>query len=807
MSLLKRLSRSFPWPFFVSLSSFASHVAVGAPAGQLPGLWTGLGPAPATNSQNISIPPDNPVCGAIQTAAAHPTNPDILYVGAVNGGIWRTFNATATNPTWTPLTDNLSSLSVGALEFDPTDPTHQTLIAGIGHISSFYGIGGLRTGVLRSTNGGNTWAILGATQLANYNLTSVAARGNILMAAGDSTFGGGVDGLVRSTNAGVSFQVVSGGAGTGLPVGPVSDLVGDPGNANRFYAGVVRVGVFRSDNAGATWNNVTFGINGIEANNVKIEMAVHNSGAANVVYVGFLNDGHLAGVFRSTTQGASWAGMDVPDTNPNGQGFVHFSIVADPTSPTIVYLGGDNYTNLRGDSTLAPGSQFVPISYTGGDGTYPHTDSREMVFDANGNIIETDDGGIYRRTAPQSSAGTWRSVIGNLAVIEAHDLAYDSVAKVAMVGVQDNGTLIQSAPGSLSWAWVLPGGDGGDVAIDDTSTPGHSVRYKSFTNLKFFTRDTYDAANNLVSSVFPRLTVLGGGPAIVGQYLTPVALNKINPVRLVIGAANGAYESLDRGETVTALAPGFGVNGVSYGALAYGALAYGGRLGGAANPDVLYYGSGSSVRVRTTTNGPVSITASPFPGGYVSSIVLDPSDWRRAFVADSSRIYLTPDAGTNWTDVTGNLTGVGSLGSLEFVRAGNACVAVGTDAGVYCSFTNDLDNWLKLGTGLPNAPVFDLVFKADDNLLVAGTLGRGAWAMPDVSGSLTRLLLQARRFGSSLIISWPSPSTGFGLQQNTNLATTNWTGVARTPTDDGTNKSITVPISAGNKFFRLLKTN
>src|SRR5262249_20180488 len=152
---------SFAWPFFVSISSFTLHVVIGAPAGQIPGVWTGLGPAPATNSQNtgLTIPPDNPVCGAIQSTAAHPTNPDILYIRAINGGIWRTFNATATNPTWTPLTDSLPSLSVGALEFDPTDPTHQTLIAGIGHISSFYGIGGLRVGVLRSTNGGNTWAI------------------------------------------------------------------------------------------------------------------------------------------------------------------------------------------------------------------------------------------------------------------------------------------------------------------------------------------------------------------------------------------------------------------------------------------------------------------------------------------------------------------------------------------------------------------------------------------------------------------------------------------------------------------------
>ena len=67
------------------------------------------------------------MAGAIQAVAAHPTNPNILYVGTANGGIWRTNNATAASPTWTPLTDTDKSLSIGALAFDPTDPTRQTV--------------------------------------------------------------------------------------------------------------------------------------------------------------------------------------------------------------------------------------------------------------------------------------------------------------------------------------------------------------------------------------------------------------------------------------------------------------------------------------------------------------------------------------------------------------------------------------------------------------------------------------------------------------------------------------------------------
>jgi hypothetical protein len=709
----------------------SSPQQVGAALGQIAGVWTTLGPAPAINAQ-VAVPPDNRVCGAIQTVAAHPINPNILYVGTVNGGIWRTFDATAANPTWTPLTDTLPSLSIGALELDPTDATHQTLIAANGRVSSFRGIGGLDSAVLRSTDGGNTWAVLLDSPLHDYNFTSVAARGNILMAASDSTVGLGGDALLRSADGGVSFQVVSGATGSGLREGPVSDLVGDPGNANRFYASVVsgfanEAGVFRSDDAGATWHDVSSGIAGLGFFTTKIEMAVHNSGTGNAVYVGVINGGFFAfdtlqHVLRSADQGASWTAMDVPAVHPAGQGSLHFSIVADPTSPNIVYIGGDIGGLFRGDASLPAGSQFTTITDANAGGTSPHVDSREMVFDPNGNIIETDDGGIYRRTNPRSSAGTWSSVVGNLAVIEAHDLAYDSVANVAMLGAQDNGTLIQSAPGSLVWTWVLPGGDGGDVAIDDTSTAGYSIRYGSAQNLIGFFRRTYDTANHLVSSDSPSLTVLAGGPTIVPQFVTPIKLNKVNPARLVIGAANTVYESLDQGNTVTALLTASGSSTRAT------ALAYGGWVGGVPNPDVLYL-AGAVVFLRTTAGGAVAETPSRLVAAdSFRDIVLDTGDWHRAFVIDGVHVYFTPDAGNTWTVITGNLPFT-SPRSLEFFRLGDRdCVAVATDSGVYCSFVDDLGNWAKVGTGLPNAPVFDLAFKATDNLLVAATLGRSAWS-------------------------------------------------------------------------------
>jgi hypothetical protein len=78
-----------------------------------PGVWIDQGPAPTENGQVENVDPDNRVTGAIHTVLAHPTDANTLYIGAVNGGIWKTTDATSANPTWVPQTDALNSLSIG----------------------------------------------------------------------------------------------------------------------------------------------------------------------------------------------------------------------------------------------------------------------------------------------------------------------------------------------------------------------------------------------------------------------------------------------------------------------------------------------------------------------------------------------------------------------------------------------------------------------------------------------------------------------------------------------------------------------
>src|SRR6185369_2666530 len=93
--------------------------------------WEEQGPGPVLGTGSLINGSSSPIAGAVNVIAPDPGNADIMYVGTVNGGIWRTSNATnASGPTWTPLTDQYPSLSIGALTYDPSDAQHHTLWAG-----------------------------------------------------------------------------------------------------------------------------------------------------------------------------------------------------------------------------------------------------------------------------------------------------------------------------------------------------------------------------------------------------------------------------------------------------------------------------------------------------------------------------------------------------------------------------------------------------------------------------------------------------------------------------------------------------
>jgi hypothetical protein len=254
--------------------------------------WKPQGPRPTTGGQVEGIV-DREVVGAIKAVAPHPTDPDIVYVGSVNGGVWRTRNARSARPKWEHLTDHLPSRSIGALQFDPTASAHTTLVAGTGRFSSLNRIGGALVGVLRTTDGGGTWTQHDAAgQSRAFHICDVAPRGRTIVIAANNA------GIFRTTDAGISWAPVTGAGGTGLPPGVSFALAGDPIRPTQLYAHVGTAGIFKSTDIGGTWTKVsTAAMDGLLGPAVNVKIA---TGRNYNVYVAIASGPQgLTGLFHS----------------------------------------------------------------------------------------------------------------------------------------------------------------------------------------------------------------------------------------------------------------------------------------------------------------------------------------------------------------------------------------------------------------------------------------------------------------------------------------------------------------------------
>jgi hypothetical protein len=319
-----------------------------------------------------------------------------------------------------------------------------------------------------STNAGSTFTeVDGGGRLSGLNIRGVVKRGNTIVISVDKAdlpIAANV-GVFRSTDGGTNFTQISSGDGsvTGIPAGRGADLVSDPASPTTLYVGVFSAasfgpganGLFKSTDFGATWSRVSDAA--VDAaltatvNNIKLA-----AGPSASVYAAIADNGSCSAVFRSGDGGATWTAMDLPTTqengvpangtvgiHPGGQGQKHFSLCADPTNPNIVYIGGDRQPQgfqdtgafpnavgantysarmFRGDASQPANSQWVHLTHSSATGpvgggtannSAPHADSRTMAFDAAGNLIEGDDGGIYRRTNPRLNTGDWFSINGN----------------------------------------------------------------------------------------------------------------------------------------------------------------------------------------------------------------------------------------------------------------------------------------------------------------------------------------------------------------------------------------------------------
>jgi outer membrane autotransporter protein len=814
-TLLKR--RALPVALLWLLAAAVSSLP--ATAQTFAGAFGSEGPAPTFGNgvivQSRDAPPDGTTSGAVQAILTNPTNPQSIIIGSTNGGIWSTQNG---GTTWTPLTDNLPSLSIASLAYDSTNS--KVLFAGIGitdngNVGGTAGIGqvanrgGARTGILESTDGGNTWTPLTAsmqTALEGKSVVSVAAYGSgsnltILAAtyepqgATQATGAAGY-GLYMSVNGG-NFQLVNNGsAGTVLPVGAATSLVGQGTVANPYYVAITAdtaasSGVFRSTNGGATWTQVltTSGIAGVAAPGA--HLAVGPNGSVAVALYDQSTDKVVA-LQLSQNSGAAWTPMSLPAVvTPDGQAAANLSVAIDPNNTNIVYLagtglrGGDSATIAAYRLTLQGGTTTIqPITDAGtANNSTIHADSRAFAFDAEGRLLLSSDGGIYALTNPETTTGTWASLNGNLSLREAYAVAYDAVSNRLLVAAQDTGAGYQNTPLGTTYA-PFNGGDGVTAAINDRTyaASGESILYSSSQGLADLTRTVVNAQGVILSqdNLFSGVTAptakwnfqandfdtTGALP-----FFSQLVLNRNDPTKIAIGT-NYVYVTTDaqitNGTSDVLTNVGGNTSPGTVQAIAYGAPDNGNALlvgvNGSSPATSLYFSS---------TSTPNSLTAlSNYAGAAPTSVVFGLKS-AIFYVADGTNLWGSINGGGVISSLTSNLASlnIARPTAVEFIanngvdallvgginNVANTGVNALSPIAVAMSDANgNLSGWSPFGRDLPNTIVNQLAYNPSADVLAVSLYGRGVWTLYDVTSYFpTATVLQ---FGLANNDSTPGPS-------------------------------------------------
>ncbi|WP_262694096.1 beta propeller repeat protein [Kordiimonas aquimaris] len=616
-------------------------------------------------------------------------------------------------------------------------------------------VGGALVGLMYSVDAGANWTVIdNGGVFRRLHIRAIHAFGNTILVCGNSGRPSRFDGLYMSTDKGQSFDHLS---DTKLGRGRSLALAVAPDDSNVLY---VHAGhsIHLSSDAGSSWTRASdTSINSrlSDPSNVKIA-----SGPRGSVFVAIAEHGRLSALFHSGDYGTNWDALDLPSTreghrqfglHPGGQAGIHFSLAADFDEPKICYIGGDRQPALnegggsqsrfrqfpnssgantysgrifRVDAEQPTGSQATHITHNNTtSNSAPHADSRCMAVAPNGDLIEGDDGGVFCRVDPRSNTGNWKSLIGTLATTEFHSAVWNSATQTITGGAQDNGTLEQDATGANRWPTVT-GGDGGVVAVAPFGTSGGTVRYSSYQYLGG-ARRMFFAANgaHLGTQRMSLRSAPGTSRKLSPQFYSPIQTNRGDPTRLLIGGSNMVWESFDRGDTVHPISPsGVQVNSVA--AVAYGADS---------SPDYFYVGSSQDVFVRTRPYPASMRRASRIgTGESITGLALDPATPDIAFAVCFGSVHQTIDAGRIWVDLTDDLFTVGARVIRSVAWCGNVgggMLVVGTNSGIYALDAPGLAGWRLLGADLPSVPVMQLQYDDASRVLLAATLGRGAWTM------------------------------------------------------------------------------
>lgn len=633
--------------------------------------WVSLGPTPGYyfSYGNIS--------SRVVTGAFHPATPSTIYIGPANGGVWK---STDSGINWTPLTDDQPSMSMGAIAIDPTNPN--TVYAGTGE-ATYSGVSYYGRGLLKSTDAGATWQHITSGLPSSSYFSRLKIRPNhpneLLAALGTS-------GLFRSTNYGQTW--------TTLLSGRCDDVVFTFTGDTVFAVGS-GIGFRRSLDGGQTFT--AFGTGLGTGTRTHFDLCL----AQPAFMYAAVHGSNTVTVYKSTNSGANWTQLSTSSDfqNQGGQAWYDLYCRVNPVNPNLVFIGTIDIWRSTDGTTFAN----ITNGYGGG---YVHVDQHFLFFHpTNPNtIMSCNDGGIWLST---NSGNTFTNLNQNLTLTQFYRIAASPFTPSRILGgTQDNGT--QQTYSSLNWAAAY-GGDGGEVCFNpfnsnfilgETQNGGIFRTTNGGTSWSSATSGISTSEN--VAWVAPILA----HPTTDGTFYT---------------ARQRVYRSTNNGGAWTAISAN--VNGTS--AVREMAISK-------TNPAVLYATTGSSIFLSTDGGATFTNKTSGLPGRTITSVNVHPNDENTSLITFSgfgtNKVYKTTNMGTTWFSISGNLpdspVNDGFIYTYDSQNPNTYFVA--TDVGVFLTQDNGT-NWVELPNNLPNTVIMHLDYSPSNQMLRAGTHGRGVY--------------------------------------------------------------------------------
>ncbi len=480
--------------------------------------------------------------GRTRALAGIPSQPSVFYIGAVNGGVWKT---TDYGRTWDPIFDDQPTGSIGAIVVAPSDPNIIYVASGEGLQRPDLSVG---DGIYKSIDGGKSWTHLGLREGQQIPRMALDPRdpNRLFVAVLGHPYGPNPErGIFRSTDGGQTFEkVLYKDENTGG-----SDVELDPSNPDVVYAGLWEArqgpwensqwggtagGLFKSTDGGTTWKALTGGLPSGAEGVVQVNIAIAPSDTHRL-YASIATP-HNLGIYRSDDAGATWSrATDDPRPAARIGGGDLCVLAVDPKNPDIVYStstvtwkstdGGKTWTGFRG----APGGDDYQSIWIN-----PNSPDTILIVSDQGAIITVNGG------------ATWSSWYNQPTAQMYHAAADNAFPYRVCSGQQESGSACVSSRGNdgeiTFREWHPVGLEEYGYAAPDPLDPDIVYGGK-------LTR--YDRRTGQVQEIQPQPTHPPGYRAVRTQ---PVLFSPIDP-HLLYFAANTVWKTRDGGHTWQQISP------------------------------------------------------------------------------------------------------------------------------------------------------------------------------------------------------------------------------------------------------------